>query len=80
MPLFKVKGVFPYRSARVAGRLFSMPRGLLDALEDECASQLGCWKDNHVVYEVELDFETTIFLQFTDFRVIFGTEVEEVKW
>jgi len=80
MPRMKCKGVYEYRSAMVGGRLFSLPRNLVGALEDECAEQLGVWKDNHVVYEIETDFDTTIYVMFSDFRAIFGTEIVEERW
>jgi len=80
MPQVKVVRAFRYRSARVTGKVFSMPREFVQGLEDYCAEELDIMKDNHTAYEIVCDWDVTVYVMFSDFRVTFGTSIVEEAW
>jgi len=67
---------YPYRTARVQDITVSLPREVLDKLEQDLAAQAGQYRDNHTCYTFidERHKERTAF--FTDLVVHFGTVVE----
>ncbi len=71
-----------YRTARVIdnGSRVQLPRALLRTLERELAKLSGQpWPDNHVVYQVEVKFEETVYLWFHDSEVYIGPTIDMVE-
>lgn len=71
---------YPYRSADVRDVLVTVPRKLVEALEEHLAEKAGVRIDNHTVYEIRQLENELVYILFHDEHAIFARELVEGSW
>lgn len=69
---------YPYRAAVVESRFFEAPSKDFGELEKALLEVIGAQKgDNHTVFEIVAETGETLYIGFSDLKVIFGAGVSK---
>lgn len=66
--------------ARVRDHYLTLPRKLVQNLEEELAKKAGVRIDNHTVYEIRQYGDAPTFILFDDMVAVFGRTLIEGSW
>lgn len=74
---------YPYRTATVLKRILECPfhrDDMVARFREELAAKCGMPHDNHECYRIEYSDGTVFYVQFSDWKMYIGLEIDERHW